>query len=184
MSKKLLRKQMIQELNNLDEAYKKEREQLLYNKFLTYIEEHHIDSVGIILSMPHEINTDPLITKMLESGIKVYNPVCNYNTKTMSFYPFTSFEEVTIDDKGIRVPPTTDKKEEPSLIIVPGLIFSTDGYRIGYGGGFYDRYLSSFIGQTVSIALDEQIGPVVTEAHDMPVDAIITPTKRIIRGAG
>jgi 5-formyltetrahydrofolate cyclo-ligase len=183
MSKKLLREEMMQTLLSLSESYKKKQEQILYNKLIAYIDKYSINSVGIVLSMPQEIDTAPLISRMIENGVKVYNPVCDYKAKTMKFYRFHSFEDTSMDSKGIKVPNITPDTITPSLIVVPGLIFSEDGYRIGYGGGFYDRYLSEYSGKTVSIVLNEQIDEVKKEPHDVPVDLIITPTKTLGRKA-
>ena len=55
------------------------------------------------------------------------------------------------------------------LIHVPGLAFTTEGYRIGYGGGYYDRYLEHFAGHTLSTIYPCQIKDFIPENHDIPV---------------
>lgn len=184
MSKKSMRSKMIQTLSELDCTYKTSQETILYEKIIDYIKLNNIESVGVVLSMPHELNTDPLISKMLKCNVNVYNPICDYESKLMHFYPFSNFDEIQTDSKSIRIPVNNDESFIPSLIIVPGLIFSKNGYRIGYGGGFYDRYLEEYQGHTLSLAFNEQIGNVVVEEHDIPVDIIMTPTETIVTGAG
>ncbi len=67
------------------------------------------------------------------------------------------------------------EKDRHDLIIVPGVAFSKDGYRIGYGGGYYDRYLADYQGSTLSLAADFQMQPFLTkESHDIPVQFIVT----------
>lgn len=184
MSKKESRKNMINKLSNLDEDYKKRHEHTLKSELLAYIKENNFKSVGIVLSMPHEMDTDNIILSLLEDGIEVYNPVCDYDKKIMNFYPFTSMEEVTKDEKGIRIPPVTSPKNDFDLVVVPGLVFDGAGYRIGYGGGYYDKFLKDFNGHKVSVIFEEQFGTVEKESHDIPVDFIITPDRKLDVKAG
>ncbi|AKG74004.1 5-formyltetrahydrofolate cyclo-ligase [Salinicoccus halodurans] len=180
MDKKSLRKKMISTLSSLDKNYKNEKEEILKDRLVDFIKEHDIKSMGIVLAMPHELDTDGIIAWMKEEGREVYTPVCDYNSKEMNFCRFVSFDDVTMDEKNLRVPSDSrDINNEVDLIVVPGLIYSDTGYRIGYGGGFYDRFLQDYQGLKVSLLFDEQIGEVVTEEHDIPVDVLITP-ERII----
>ena len=74
---------------------------------------------------------------------------------------------------------------EPSdidLLIVPGIAFDSEGFRMGFGGGYYDRFLQSFKGNTVSLAFREQIvSNLPKEDHDIPVEKIITDVDIFIR---
>lgn len=176
MSKKESRKNMIDRLSNLGKDYKKQQEDILKTELLQYIKGHDFKSVGIVLSMPHEMDTDNIILSLLDDGIGVYNPVCDYEEKVMNFYPFTTMDEVSKDEKGIRVPPTTTRQNDFELVVVPGLVFDKEGYRIGYGGGYYDKFLKDFNGHKVSVIFEEQFGEVEIEPHDIPVDHIITPS--------
>ena len=78
-----------------------------------------------------------------------------------------------------QIPTSNELNNDVDLLVVPGVIFNDKGYRTGYGGGFYDRFLKGYQGKTVSILFDEQFGEVIVESHDMPVDYLITPTKNI-----
>ncbi len=71
----------------------------------------------------------------------------------------------------------SDYAQTPSVIIVPMLAFNVDNYRLGYGGGYYDRYLSDFTGLKIGLAFDEQEAELVLEPFDVPLDVIITPSK-------
>ncbi|MFK4997667.1 5-formyltetrahydrofolate cyclo-ligase [Bacillus sp. N9] len=67
------------------------------------------------------------------------------------------------------------EKEQLQLMIVPGLIYDRNGYRIGFGGGYYDRYLKWFQGNKISLAFAEQvIDHLPIEDHDVAVHKIIT----------
>ena len=73
------------------------------------------------------------------------------------------------------------EKKNIDLIVVPGVVFDRQGYRIGFGGGYYDRYLSDFEGKRIALAFDEQvIEAVPRESHDLPVHILITETERIV----
>ncbi len=95
---------------------------------------------------------------------------------------FHSPSDLYKDEKGIlAVKHPTEVNNEIDLLLVPGLAFNREGYRIGYGGGYYDRFLSSFKGQTVSVILDAQLMKIPVDDFDQPVHKIITE-KRIITG--
>ncbi|MCG1009008.1 5-formyltetrahydrofolate cyclo-ligase [Salinicoccus sp. ID82-1] len=180
MNKKALRKEMMATLSSMKPADKQEREEILKSRLLDLIESQGIQSLGIVLSMPHEMDTDGIIDHLTLQGKLVYTPVCNYENKQMEFRRFTSFDKVTKDEKNLRIPEyTEDVNNHPEMIVVPGLIYSQDGYRIGYGGGYYDRFLSHYDGLKVSLLFEEQLGEVIPENHDIPVDLLITPERTI-----
>ena len=71
--------------------------------------------------------------------------------------------------------------EEGGLCIVPGLAFSGDGYRIGYGGGYYDRFLSTFSGTALGYCFTQQIVDFIPrEETDRPVHGVATPDGLIL----
>ncbi|MDK6862623.1 MULTISPECIES: 5-formyltetrahydrofolate cyclo-ligase [Nosocomiicoccus] len=179
MSKKELRHEMIVKLKSLNPTDKRQKEQNIYQSLKKFIHEHSINSVGIVLSMPHEIDTLPIIEYLNDNNIAVYGPKSNYKTKEMDFYRVNSADEIFKDEKGIFIPTSNELNNDVDLLVVPGVIFNDKGYRTGYGGGFYDRFLKGYQGKTVSILFDEQFGEVIVESHDMPVDYLITPTKNI-----
>lgn len=180
MDKKSLRKNMISVLSSMDEVSKNEKEDILKERLIGFIKEHDIRSMGIVLAMAHELDTDGIISWMVESGREVYTPVCDYREKEMNFSRFVSFDDVVTDEKNLRVPSdTSDVNNQVDLIVVPGLIYSEAGYRVGYGGGFYDRFLKDYSGLKVSLLFEEQFGEVVREPHDIPVDILITPERTI-----
>ena len=65
------------------------------------------------------------------------------------------------------------------LIHVPGLAFTTKGYRIGYGGGYYDRYLEQFTGHTLSTVYPCQIQDFISENHDIPVQEVLIDERNL-----
>lgn len=181
MSKKLIRKEMIATLKSIDTDKRKQDEQVLMDRLIDFVLEKAYKSIGLIISMPHEINTDKAINVFNERGIDVFSPACDYDTKMMHFYRMNNSEDKQQDEKGIPVPKNLGERfDDMELLVVPGLIFSETGYRIGYGGGYYDKFLAEFKGDTISMVFEEQLkNNIPIESHDIPVDAIITPKRHI-----
>ena len=64
-----------------------------------------------------------------------------------------------------------------SVVIVPGVAFTPDGYRVGYGGGYFDRFLAHYGGPIIGLAFDLQIVSYFEiETHDIPMDFLVTET--------
>jgi len=177
--KKRIRKEVILYLKEKDK-YLAEIE--LLRALFESNEWKNAQSIGVTLSMDHEISTENIIRFALIENKKVYVPNCDYQNKTMNFVRFHSPADLHKDEKGIlAVESPTEINNEVDLLVVPGLGFNTNGYRVGYGGGYYDRFLSSFKGRTVSLILDAQIMDIPIDDFDQPVHRIITE-KRIITG--
>ena len=74
----------------------------------------------------------------------------------MKFHRITALSELKPGKYGILEPDNTDICEpEQGLMIMPGLAFDKNGFRLGYGGGYYDRYIDGFIGKTIGITFHE-----------------------------
>ena len=180
VNKKELRNEMISKLQGFSASEKLGKESRLYINFYDFLEGKSYETVGLVLSMSHELDTWPIIDHFIDQGVKVYGPKCTYMTKAMDFYEVKSRDEITKDERNILIPDSSNEKNnQVDLLLVPGLIFNEEGYRTGYGGGFYDRFLENFKGETVSLLFDEQFGQVIREPHDLPVDTLITPTQII-----
>lgn len=141
-------------------------------------------TIAITISNKPEVDTTPLIEALWKLGKRVAVPKCNAKTKDMDFYIFQNFSELETVYMHLRepIPALTEHVEATDIdvIIVPGVVFDESGYRIGYGGGFYDRYLTNYDGELIVLAFDEQvISNVPTEIHDLPVNQVITQTREI-----
>lgn len=176
--KKALRIQMLNRLKDNNNKY--EKENCILAKLIETNEFKNASSIGVTLSMQHEFETRWLIRYAQLKGKEVYVPFCDYKNKKMTFVKYTSPTDVVQDNFGIDI--MNHKLENgthPDLIIVPGVIFNHDGYRIGYGGGYYDKFLSKYHGTTISLLFEMQLGNVITEDHDIPVQMIITENQII-----
>ena len=109
-------------------------------------------------------------------------PKCNPKDSTMEFYQVVSIRQLMDGYKGIKEPIANVEhqyfhhKEENSLIIIPGVAFDMNGHRIGYGKGYYDRYLQDKRQMTaVALAFAQQlVDEIPHEIYDIRMDKIVT----------
>lgn len=153
-------------------------------RLLETVEFIKAETVAITISRQTEVQTRTIIEVCWTLGKNVVVPKCNPEQKTMDFRGITSFEQLETVYLDLQEPNplTTDSlnKIEIDLLIVPGVVFTKEGYRIGYGGGYYDRYLETYTGETISIAFELQlVDQVPIESHDVPVGKIITEEREI-----
>ena len=132
-----------------------------------------------------EIDTRYIIEQAWRDGKTVAVPKVLDST-TMEFYVISSFDDIETGYQGIPEPKgCTTVSPKEVLMIMPGLAFDRNHNRVGYGGGFYDRYLEKKENEGVyfkkiSLAYDFQIfDNLEVEAYDIPVDSIVTSEKVI-----
>ncbi|CAI9388699.1 5-formyltetrahydrofolate cyclo-ligase [Niallia sp. Sow4_A1] len=135
--------------------------------------------IGITISKFPEVDTYQIIRMCWQLGKEVSVPKCIPETRQMLFRKLESFNQLEsvysnlfepIMEKTERTNP-----EEIDLLLVPGLAFSRNGYRIGFGGGYYDRFLESYKGETISLAFSMQVKErIPLQKHDLAVQKIIT----------
>jgi len=185
MDKTTLRNKVKEALATMSEAAYHKQSLAIVKKVLQepYIIE--ANTIGITISNKPEVDTLHLIDELWQLGKKVAVPKCNPKTREMTFYVINSFEQLETVYMHLREP-IPEKCEfvdanEMNVLLVPGVVFDQYGYRIGYGGGYYDRYVLNYKkGKLMSLLFDEQlVDRVPTEVHDCPVDIIVTPTIRI-----
>lgn len=101
-------------------------------------------SVFLPIQAKREINTYPILNKRTELNYRVALPVANFETNTMFHYLYEHPGQLVTSEYGIPEPVsgTPVLTEEIDIVLVPLLCFDQKGYRVGYGKGFYDRFLS------------------------------------------
>ena len=184
MDKKVIRNNMRQQLKRMDEETYFHRSRLILQRLLQEPSIIKGKTIAVTISGFPEVETREMIKALWGLKKNVSVPKCEPKTREMDFYAITSFEQLETVYLNIAEPKvietTYTPKEEIDVMIVPGVVFNEIGYRVGFGGGYYDRYLSAFSGEKLSIAFDEQIADVIpTEAHDIPVNIILTDKRRI-----
>ena len=169
-----LRKKILQEMKALSQEQKQAMDRVLTERFLQHPFYQEVKTIATYLSFPHEFQTQELIKRMLKDGKKVLIPK-TYPKGRMEFVVYHP-QQLAKTSFGLLEPQGDLEVVEPSqidLIHVPGLAFTTEGYRIGYGGGYYDRYLEHFAGQSLSTIYPCQVQEFNFENHDIPVQEVL-----------
>ena len=172
--KKALRKQVLQELKSLSKEEKEVMDAWLTEQLLLHPFYKEAKTIATYLSFPHEFQTARLIEQAQKDGKTILIPKTYLHGK-MDFVLYEP-EKLERNSFGLLEPQGKAIVFEPSqidLIHVPGLAFNTSGYRVGYGGGYYDRYLEHFPGNTISTLYPCQIQDFHPDPHDIPVEEVL-----------
>lgn len=136
------------------------------------------DLVLLYAPIGKELNLLPLVRIARERKIPVAFPVSDPDTCTLKFYLLEPDQRLLPGAYGIPEPPKSAPVAHPTektLCILPGLSFSPSGDRIGYGKGYYDRFLATFPGTTVGAVCEALLcKEIPTDTHDLPVAYVFT----------
>ena len=169
-----LRKQVLQEMKVLPREQKQFIDQTLTERLLHHPFYQEAKVIASYLSFPHEFQTQELIEQALRDGKKVLIPK-TYPKGRMDFVIYDP-QKLVKTSFGLLEPQGDLGVVDASqidLVHVPGLAFTMEGYRIGYGGGYYDRYLEQFSGHTLSTVYHYQVQDFIPENHDIPVQEVL-----------
>ncbi len=126
------------------------------------------------LSYNQEVRTEGIIRQALKDGKKVAVP--KVYGDTMRFVYIHEGSPISTGYKGIPEPVEDHlAADKTALVLMPGLAFTKEGQRMGYGGGFYDRFLASEPHPTIALCYDFQlVDSLPTEIHDVPVNIVLS----------
>ncbi|MGL4738097.1 MAG: 5-formyltetrahydrofolate cyclo-ligase [Cellulosilyticaceae bacterium] len=138
--------------------------------------------IFLYASLPYEVQTLPIALEARRQSKRVAYPKTNSEDHTMRFYEIKQESDLVAVWCGktcIQEPCELSGREvipdEKTLIIVPGLAFDRQCQRLGYGGGFYDRYLATYPTRTMGLAFSFSIVEDLPRAdYDLPLDSIVT----------
>ncbi|WP_334292769.1 5-formyltetrahydrofolate cyclo-ligase [Butyrivibrio sp. INlla16] len=146
-----LRKQMSDKRNLLSEKEKAELDSSIFRKLIDSKEYTDADNILVYCSMGSEADTHSIICRALSDNKNVFCPVITDNKgRAMEFVRIEALSDLIPGKFGINEPQINNDSvlykghEGKTLIILPGLLFDRKGNRIGYGGGFYDKYIMRF----------------------------------------
>jgi len=151
-------------------------------RLLTMQEIQQAQVIFIFISYLNEVDTHGLLKYFLERGKTLAVPKI-LPSRPMIAVPFQSWDDLEKDAMGILTPSATEPyRGGVDVAITPGLGFTTEGYRIGYGRGYYDRWFATnSVQHKIALAFEAQlVKELPLEETDLPVDAIVTED-RIIR---
>lgn len=164
-----------------DGALREQRDAQICRRACELVSFRHAEYVLLYASLEDEICIDALAKIALERGKKTAFPLCDPQSHTMSYRFVNSVEELISGSYGIREPspdaPAYDGElhRGSAVCFVPGVVFDKAGYRVGYGKGYYDRFLSSFSGSRIGVVYSDFILPSLPRGRfDEKVDMLLS----------
>lgn len=175
--KKELREKYVEMRKNMPREQKEAFDTKIRDRIIASITYRHSNEILLYASMENEIDTWKLFETAVNAGKKVAFPR-TFQDNTMKYYYCSSKDDLEKRENGIYEPKEGLAEYVPtnlSLCIVPAVVFDKEGYRIGYGKGFYDRFLSDFPGVKLGLVYSNMILPRVPRGRfDRHVDVIFT----------
>lgn len=142
-----------------------------------------LSNIFIYLSYGSEVDTFALIEYFLNVKKNVYVPICDTKNCTMRFSRITSIKNLHENSYGILEPnEIVDSNAIADIVIFPGIAFDICGNRIGYGKGYYDRFMAGIEYEPVKVGIcyDFQLLDIIpSNMHDVKMDMIITENRMI-----
>ncbi len=159
---------------------KSQYDEAIYKKLINSTYYDNAKVIFVYVSFGYEVDTHRIINHALKDNKIVCVPKVLNRTEGMKAVKINSLEELKVSNFGVLEPESTINEVEPldiDLLLIPGLAFDENGGRLGYGAGYYDKFLGEIrtnankIGLSYSFQLMEAV-PI--EEHDMPIEHIIT----------
>ncbi|WP_342028667.1 5-formyltetrahydrofolate cyclo-ligase [Oceanobacillus limi] len=179
LNKKKLRQGMISSLKDLSNEEKRGIEKKLLHNLLHSDLWRDSGTIGVTISQGFEWDTQEIVKLGWKANKQIVVPKCFPTDKKLKFYELTDFDQLEVVYYNL-LEPNPQKTTEVNLsnidlLVVPGLLFDRNGYRIGFGGGYYDRLLSDYAGTTISMVSKIQLmEELPVEAFDIPVQHFVT----------
>ena len=176
--KKSLRADILKKRNSASKEQKNVKDSLIYNFLINSYFFNSCNTALLYYSVNDEVDTLRIIEYCLSINKKIALPVCKRDG-LLDFYFIESLTDLTEGKFKIPAPdisfckPVTDYSD--SVCIVPALCFDKTGSRLGYGGGYYDRFLKSHNVFSIGLCYDSFLYDTIpSENHDIKVDSIVT----------
>lgn len=183
--KKDLRAKIREKRKHMDLVLRTQMNKAILKNILLLPEYKKCSTLLSYVSTEMEVDTFSLINAALKDGKKVVVPRCVEGLPVIEFFYIKSLDELERGSYGLLEPrgdPENKYTGKDGLCILPGLAFDRVGGRLGYGKGYYDRFMQNFKGDTVGVCFSNILtdSPLPTGRFDIPVSTIVTD-KEIIR---
>ena len=136
-------------------------------------------ALGWCVAVRGEVDCLPLAAALVAAGWSLSMPVVEASNAPMRFRGWHPGAPMGVDPHGIPVPATTECAP-PGILLLPVVAFDVAGYRLGYGGGYFDRTLAALATQgkrplTIGVGFDlARVDSIRPAPHDIPLDAVVT----------
>jgi len=185
--KKDLRESMLINRDMLSPQERMRKSLMIKRRFFSTPEYKEAGVIAYYMSFRSEVETEKMIRESLKLGKKVVLPVSRVKRKELQMVYVKNFDkDLKPGTYGILEPKNTkvklDDLSQLDIVVLPGSVFDLSGYRLGYGGGYYDRFLQTLGSETVIIGLAYEfqvVNEVPREPHDIPVHQIVTENRII-----
>lgn len=184
MKKKCLRNNYKKIRDEIPESARKEKSLAIFSRLKTLDEFIKAKRLFLFVSMGSEVETLRWLDELLREK-EVLIPATKKGDPEMKMARLLSKDELIENYWGILELPEdlakTREEKTCDLIITPGLAFDKNGYRVGYGGGFYDRFFSAHEGFRLGVGFHDQlVDDVPRDEYDLPVHAFLSETDYLI----
>ena len=176
-SKKQIRRLALLTRKRLSAEQVRERSSLICRRVVQTEPFRQAETVCVYIPIRNEVDTAGIIEACRTAGKRTAAPrICEGE---MEFYYFSSLEDLKEGSFGILEPAGEERVQSKALIVMPGAVFDRERHRIGYGGGYYDRYLQQHPEhETIAIAYECQIlDEIPFEEHDIIPRRLITENR-------
>lgn len=179
MNKNDIRKKMLDIRNSVDEYEKQIMDNKIFANVINSNEYKNSDNIFLFVSYNSEVDTHKIINYSLKHGKRIFLPKVISRKAGMEIIEIKSFSDLEKSKYGILEPSGENyaSPEDIDVVFAPGLAFDKKGGRLGYGAGFYDRYLTLLKKSTSKIGLCysvQVIENVPMEEYDIKMNGIIT----------
>ncbi|OEG00263.1 5-formyltetrahydrofolate cyclo-ligase [Vulcanibacillus modesticaldus] len=181
-----MRKEYLEKRNLLSSKDVEQYSMIISEKILSHPSFVNAKTIMAYIPFRNEVDIRLVIEKAWAIGKQILVPKTEPKIKKIEPYLISSWEDLELGHFNVYEPITLNKKPfngaEIDLVLVPGVAFDKKGYRLGYGGGYYDRFFNhnKMIQNKIGIAYDFQIlEQLPIDNHDYPVKELITEKRNI-----
>lgn len=183
MNKRQIRTEILERRNMLTAEEREKAEVTILKSLSTLSEFENANTIASFVSFRNEIEMQTINQSILSSGKKLVLPLIDMTLKTMHFHQVDNLESLVKNSYGILEPNPEEHPQVPfediELVLTPGVAFDLFGYRLGYGGGFYDRFFTSLKKAIPSIGIAfecQVVSKLPTDAYDQKIQKLLTET--------
>tara|TARA_B100000902_G_scaffold399773_1_gene472449 strand:+ start:7412 stop:7987 length:576 start_codon:yes stop_codon:yes gene_type:complete len=176
LEKKILRKFLINRRKHLSRDY--EEKNMSHVHLRPLLNNMNSDYVGSYVDYNSELSTNALHKYLIEKNFNICLPKIDYQTDEINYFKYSTGTKLIKNKYNILEPEITNEIIFPKLVLVPLLAFNESGFRLGYGGGFYDKYFSfQEEKEIIKVGLGfsfQKANQIPIESHDQKLDWILT----------
>lgn len=181
--KKTLRKEVLSKRTHLSESEWRSKSERIAYELLKMDIVNQVNNIASFVDFRNEVSMDLINKWILKNGKSLYLPLIDMKSRTMTFYKVEDLDELVRSNYGIMEPdPFIHEAVTPNIIdlfITPGIAFDPHGYRLGYGGGFYDQLFAGVKNEIpkIGLAFDlQRVSELPLEPFDRRITHLVTET--------